>query len=93
MNWIIQGRASHPHVNFRYIIAPEGPLDNEWVPIGFVPKEIRRLIEVGKNDAKKVIGMGEGKMFEHLNQFWKQSTEENIDENFQQYMYRYSLQK
>jgi predicted patatin/cPLA2 family phospholipase len=93
MNWIIQGKANHPHVNFRYIIAPVQALNSEWIPIGFKPKEIKRLIEVGKADAAKTIKMGEGKMFEHLTQFWKQSTQSNSDESFQQYMYRYSLKE
>jgi hypothetical protein len=87
MSWITHGKANFPGVNFRYIVHPTGPISSEWLPMGFYPKEIRKMIERGRQDAKKSVNMGEGEMFNHLTDFWKKVSE-NPEENqtFQEYL-------
>ena len=76
MVWITHGIANFPGVKFRYIVAPIGPISKEWLPMGFYPAEIRRMIELGKQDAKKTVQLGEGKMFNHLVNFWNKASED-----------------
>lgn len=87
MVWITQGIANFPQVKFRYIVAPKGPISSEWVPIGFKPKEIRSLIDLGITDAKETVKLGEGVMFNHIHNFWSQSMNSTVqNENFDEYM-------
>lgn len=89
MVWITQGIANHPGVKFRYIVSPKGPISNEWIPIGFKEAEIKRLIDLGIQDAKDTVHRGEGVMFEHIKNFWNQSMENLVhDESFGEYMAR-----
>lgn len=73
MIWITQGRANYPRVNFRYVVVPSSQLDNSWVPIDFSAEHIEKLINIGLDDANKAIDEGEGKMFEHIQNYSKKS--------------------
>lgn len=89
MVWITHGTANWPEVKFRYIVSPKGPISSEWLPMGFDPKEIRKLIDMGKKDAKATVNLGEGVMFKHMTNFWTQSmTDPTKDESFDEFMMR-----
>lgn len=87
MNWITHGHANFPDVHFRYLVHPSGPISKEWIPVGFKPEEIRKMIEQGRKDAKKAIGLGEGAMFTHMTNFWNKASEDpEGNETFEQYL-------
>lgn len=92
MGWITQGKANFPKVNFRYIVAPTSPVSHEFIPLGFKQKDIQRMINLGKEDAKRTVEMGVGTMGNHMLDYYKQSTEvsfnNDIDETFEEYMVR-----
>lgn len=52
-----------PKVHFRYIIEPKKKLPSGSIPLTFSPKDIETMIEIGIEDAKNVVGQGEGVSF------------------------------
>ncbi len=54
------------NVNFRYIIGPTKKLPSGLIPLTFSKSEIETMINMGIDDAKKVVEMGQGKNFEKL---------------------------
>lgn len=89
MIWITQGLANFPRVKFRYIVAPKGPISSEFLPMGFYSEEISRLIELGKEDAKNTIELGEGVMLNHLTSYWNHNNENpTSNETFELYLNR-----
>ena len=87
MVWITHGIANYPGVKFRYIVSPQGPISDEWIPMGFRREEINRLIDLGIQDAKDTVQKGEGVMFEHKKKFWTQSLHNpTSEESFKNYM-------
>lgn len=86
MHWISQGLVNFPRVNFRYVVAPKAPIDNEWIPIDFSHENIEKLIQRGREDAQKAVDKGEGTMFEHIKNFYgKIKTNPTYTENFNMY--------
>jgi hypothetical protein len=74
MLWITQGLANFPRVNFRYLVAPKGPLPGEGIiPINFKKEHIEMLIEKGKEAAHEVVKEGKGVRFRHFQDYMKQS--------------------
>lgn len=71
MVWITQGVANFPEVNFRYIVAPQGSISSEWIPIGFKQKEINSLIKLGREDGISAVKEGEGKRLSKLLKHYK----------------------
>ena len=63
--------AVNPEVQYRYFIKPEQQLLPVYDLLQFGPEYTTPLVQKGKDDAKRVIEMGEGKSFESL--FWIKS--------------------
>lgn len=63
MDDIIEFMNIFPTVSYRYFVMADNPLMHEYKILDFVPTVAAELIERGKQDAIKVINMGEGKSF------------------------------
>jgi len=62
---------NYPKVNFRYVIGPSTQLSGSPIPLDFSKSHLDKCFEIGKNDAIKAVGMGEGEylnvMLDHFN--------------------------
>eukprot|EP00343_Euplotes_focardii_P000758 CAMPEP_0205800326 /NCGR_PEP_ID=MMETSP0205-20121125/1962_1 /ASSEMBLY_ACC=CAM_ASM_000278 /TAXON_ID=36767 /ORGANISM="Euplotes focardii, Strain TN1" /LENGTH=337 /DNA_ID=CAMNT_0053063257 /DNA_START=32 /DNA_END=1042 /DNA_ORIENTATION=- len=62
---------NYPKVNFRYVIGPSTQLSGSPIPLDFSRSHLDKCFEIGKNDAIKAVGMGEGEylnvMLDHFN--------------------------
>lgn len=50
----------HPDVNFRYVLGPSETLSNSPIPLDFSKEHLDKCFEIGKNDARRAIQLGEG---------------------------------
>jgi len=74
-NAIVENMRSHPSVNYRYWFMPSKPLTSGLVgELTFNHTVIEYMIEVGKEDARHMLGLGEGQGFERLRQ-WEANKE------------------
>ncbi|CAI2372707.1 unnamed protein product [Moneuplotes crassus] len=69
MRWIADALTNFPRVNFRYLVVPNKPLDNEWVPINFSEEHNERLMQRGIEDAKEVIREGPKKLYSEVEKY------------------------
>lgn len=68
MKWVNDALMNFPRVNFRYLVVPEKPLDNAWLPINFDKAHSESLISQGMADAKASIKSSEfTKFMNHVN--------------------------
>jgi len=69
-NAIVENMRSHPSVNYRYWFMPSKPLTSGLIgELTFNHTVINYMIEVGKEDARHMLGLGEGHGFERLRQW------------------------
>jgi len=61
---LIRAKQLFPQVNFRYIVKPSKAISLPDLPLNFKHKEIERMIKLGRQDAKTVVGLGEGVSFD-----------------------------
>lgn len=52
--------ALYPTVNYRYVLGPSIQLSNSPIPLDFSPEHLELCFDIGKNDARKAIALGEG---------------------------------
>jgi hypothetical protein len=52
---ILRAQASHPEVDFRYVIGPQREMSNKVVPVEFTQNEVASLLDLGKKDAKYIV--------------------------------------
>jgi predicted acylesterase/phospholipase RssA len=50
----------YPAVNYRYILGPSVQLSNSPLPLDFSPEHLEFCFDIGKQDARKAIALGEG---------------------------------
>lgn len=61
---LIRAKQLFPEVKFRYIVKPSKAISLPDLPLNFKHKEIEKMIKMGRQDAKTVIGEGEGVSFD-----------------------------
>jgi len=73
-------------VNFRYVVAPTKKLEPGLIPMNFNHKQIMKMIETGKDDAKKAMQLGHGKNLEHLLEYHDQKVEGQYEGDFSTFL-------
>jgi predicted patatin/cPLA2 family phospholipase len=59
-------------VNFRYIVSPTTALPSGYIPLNFSPAQIQQMIQLGVDDAKNAVQIGEGVSFRNINREYRQ---------------------
>jgi predicted patatin/cPLA2 family phospholipase len=72
MHWINHAMTNNPRVNFRYIVVPKVPIDNEWIPIDFSLANINKLIDMGISEAKRTVESGPFTGFKRIQNIYNQ---------------------
>jgi hypothetical protein len=66
-------KAAFPKVDFRYLVTPSVALPGGNSALEFTSDDIKVAIAQGYEDAKKVIQVGSGKVFEAVEEFNKRT--------------------
>jgi predicted patatin/cPLA2 family phospholipase len=64
------------HVKFRYIVAPTKVLPSGLIPLDFTQSQIQEMIDMGVEDAKHVVAMGERESFKNYRKEYKKQRRE-----------------
>lgn len=66
MNDVVEVKRAYPSVNFRYLVFPTEELPTFFIPLVFEKESMEKMIDIGLEDARKVIEHGPGANFEAL---------------------------
>ena len=69
---LISFMRAEPGLKYRYLVKPDEKLIWEVNFVDFDPDRSKRLIETGREVASKVVGLGEGVMFEEFKREFEQ---------------------
>ena len=86
MNDVVEFKRSRPNVQYRYLVMPSGKVASGLRMIDFNPSNTKPMIELGKKDAAKILGLGEGFMFSMLDAYFELDQETRDRLSFQHFM-------
>ena len=73
-------------VNFRYLVAPTEKIEPGLIPMDFDHKQIMKMIEIGRSDAKKAMKLGHGKNFKNVLAFHDKKMNGKFSGGFGEYL-------
>ncbi|CDW82507.1 patatin-like phospholipase family protein [Stylonychia lemnae] len=71
MNDVLEFQDQYPNITYRYFFKSSKPLTSGLEEMEFTPEVLGPMIQIGKDDAKAVIGAGEGVGFQRFKEWHK----------------------
>lgn len=68
---IFEFQQAYPNLKFRYLFKSSKPLSSGLKEMDFTPDVLGPMVEVGKEDAQRTVGQGEGESFRRFNEWYK----------------------
>lgn len=87
MDLLERAKDSFRDVHFRYTVAPAKKLGSSLLPFSFTQKQIQKMIETGRNDAKEVIARGEEQSTQLLMDYTKAKTTHQFSGDYEDYLH------